>query len=175
MLVVDYLKYSWQELVIELGWYIGLECQVQVVIQCFDVYIVEVVVVIVLLQGLVSVVGYNIVGSYFIGCQVSFQVCLFEVFGFQVVELLEVLVGKVMCVLDFQFILWENLFVVIVGDSVFLFGVSDDDVQVFFVDLVLVNLLVVCEKCVYVLGFSFFCIDYYLGWQMIDNVVCYFC
>ncbi len=70
-LVVDYSKHSWQELATELGRHTGLERQAQAAIQRFDAYTAEVAAAIAPPQGPVSVVGYNIAGSYSIGRQAS--------------------------------------------------------------------------------------------------------
>lgn len=173
-LVVDYSKHSWQELATELGRHTGLERQAQAAIQRFDAYTAEVAAAIAPPQGPVSVVGYNIAGSYSIGRQASPQARLLEALGFQVAELPEALAGKVTRASDFQFISRENLPAAIAGDSVFLLGASDDDVQAFLADPVLANLSAVREKRVYALGPSSFRIDYYSGRQMIDNVARHF-
>lgn len=102
------------------------------------------------------------------------QTRLLEALGFQVAELPEALAGKVTRASDFQFISRENLPAAIAGDSVFLLGASDDDVQAFLADPVLANLSAVREKRVYALGPSSFRIDYYSGRQMIDNVARHF-
>ncbi|HBO6336254.1 TPA: Fe2+-enterobactin ABC transporter substrate-binding protein, partial [Pseudomonas aeruginosa] len=94
-LVVDYSKHSWQELATELGRHTGLERQAQAAIQRFDAYTAEVAAAIAPPQGPVSVVGYNIAGSYSIGRQASPQARLLEALGFQVAELPEALAGKV--------------------------------------------------------------------------------
>ncbi len=139
-LVVDYSKHSWQELATELGRHTGLERQAQAAIQRFDAYTAEVAAAIAPPQGPVSVVGYNIAGSYSIGRQASPQARLLEALGFQVAELPEALAGKVTRASDFQFISRKNLPAAIAGDSVFLLGASDDDVQAFLADPVLANL-----------------------------------
>ncbi|EMH7961234.1 Fe2+-enterobactin ABC transporter substrate-binding protein, partial [Pseudomonas aeruginosa] len=139
-LVVDYSKHSWQELATELGRHTGLERQAQAAIQRFDAYTAEVAAAIAPPQGPVSVVGYNIAGSYSIGRQASPQARLLEALGFRVAELPEALAGKVTRASDFQFISRENLPAAIAGDSVFLLGASDDDVQAFLADPVLANL-----------------------------------
>ncbi len=102
------------------------------------------------------------------------QARLLEALGFRVAELPEALAGKVTRASDFQFISRENLPAAIAGDSVFLLGASDDDVQAFLADPVLANLSAVREKRVYALGPSSFRIDYYSGRQMIDNVARHF-
>lgn len=61
-------------------------------------------------------------------------------------ELPEALAGKVTRASDFQFISRENLPAAIAGDSVFLLGASDDDVQAFLADPVLANLSAVRES-----------------------------
>ncbi|MCS5516888.1 hypothetical protein NWF32_24280 [Pseudomonas qingdaonensis] len=60
-----------------------------------------------------------------------------------------------------DFISRENLSAAITGDTVFLLGGSDADVQAFLADPVLANLPAVVHKRVYALGPSSFRIDYY--------------
>ena len=76
-----------------LGRHTGLERQAQAAIQRFDAYTAEVAAAIAPPQGPVSVVGYNIAGSYSIGRQAS-PARLLEALGFQVAELPEALAGR---------------------------------------------------------------------------------
>lgn len=90
--------------------------------------------------------------------------------GFTVAGLPDALKDQVRRSSDVGFISRENLSRVIAGDSVFLLGGSDADVQAFLADPVLANLPAVRNKQVYPLGVSSFRIDYYSGKQMIDTV-----
>ncbi|WP_080966969.1 Fe2+-enterobactin ABC transporter substrate-binding protein [Pseudomonas protegens] len=173
-LVVDYSNQSWQDIATALGQRTGLEQQARAAIQRFDQYTAQTAARITPPPGPVSVVGYNIAGSYSIGRLNSPQARLLGALGFKVAELPEALAGKVTRASDFQFISRENLPAAITGDSVFLLSATDDDVQAFLADPVLANLPAVINRRVYALGPSSFRIDYYSGRQMIDAVAAHF-
>lgn len=173
-LVVDYSNQSWQDIASELGQRTGLQKQAQAAIQRFDQYAADTAASITPAPGPVSVVGYNIAGSYSIGRLSSPQARLLGTLGFKVAELPQALTAKVTRASDFQFISRENLPAAITGDSVFLLSANDRDVQAFLADPVLANLPAVIHKRVYALGPSSFRIDYYSGRQMIDAVAAHF-
>ncbi|UCZ87665.1 Fe2+-enterobactin ABC transporter substrate-binding protein [Pseudomonas sp. L5B5] len=173
-LVVDYSNHSWQDIATELGRHTGLERQAQAAIQRFDEYAAQTAAAIKTPAGPVSVVGYNIAGSYSIGRLDSPQARLLSALGFRVAPLPEAMAGTVTRASDFQFISRENLPAAITGDSVFLLSADDRDVQAFLADPVLANLPAVINKRVYALGPSSFRIDYYSGRQMIDTVAASF-
>ncbi len=173
-LVVDYSNQSWQDIAMQLGKHTGLEHQAQAAIQRFDQYTARTAASITPATGPVSVVGYNIAGSYSIGRLSSPQARLLSSLGFTVAELPQALAAKVTRASDFQFISRENLPAAITGDSVFLLSASDSDVQAFLADPVLANLPAVINQRVYALGPSSFRIDYYSGRQMIDAVAAHF-
>lgn len=173
-LVVDYSNHSWQDIATELGRHTGLERQAQAAIQRFDEYATQTAAAIKTPAGPVSVVGYNIAGSYSIGRLDSPQARLLSALGFRVAPLPEAMAGTVTRASDFQFISRENLPAAITGDSVFLLSADDRDVQAFLADPVLANLPAVINKRVYALGPSSFRIDYYSGRQMIDTVAASF-
>ncbi|WP_225926599.1 MULTISPECIES: Fe2+-enterobactin ABC transporter substrate-binding protein [Pseudomonas] len=173
-LVVDYSNQSWQDIATELGRHTGLERQAQAAIQRFDQYAAQTAAAIKLPAGPVSVVGYNIAGSYSIGRLNSPQARLLGALGFKVAPLPEALAASVTRASDFQFISRENLPAAITGDSVFLLSADEQDVQAFLADPVLANLPAVIHKRVYALGPSSFRIDYYSGRQMIDTVAAQF-
>ncbi|MQA56697.1 Fe2+-enterobactin ABC transporter substrate-binding protein [Pseudomonas piscis] len=173
-LVVDYSNQSWQDIATELGRHTGLERQAQAAIQRFDQYAAQTAAAIKPPAGPVSVVGYNIAGSYSIGRLNSPQARLLGALGFKVAPLPEALAASVTRASDFQFISRENLPAAITGDSVFLLSADEQDVQAFLADPVLANLPAVIHKRVYALGPSSFRIDYYSGRQMIDTVAAQF-
>ena len=168
--VVNYSNHSWQEMAVELGKVTGLEQQAQAAIQRFDAYTLKVASGLTPPPGTVSVVGYNIAGSYSVGLPASPQARLLSALGFTVAGLPDALKDQVRRSSDVGFISRENLSRAIAGDSVFLLGGSDADVQAFLADPVLANLPAVRNKQVYPLGVSSFRIDYYSGKQMIDTV-----
>jgi iron complex transport system substrate-binding protein len=170
VMVVDYSTHSWQEIATELGARSGHSEEAKKAIERFDAHVREVAGKLVSPAGKVSVVGYNLGGSYSIGRINSAQGRLLQALGFQVQELPEALVGQITRSSDFQFISRENLAAAITGDSVFLLSATSSDVQAFLADPVLANLPAVRNKRVYPLGPSSFRIDYYSGWQMADTV-----
>ncbi|WP_414704939.1 Fe2+-enterobactin ABC transporter substrate-binding protein [Pseudomonas sp.] len=170
VMVVNYSNQSWQEIATELGKRTGLEQQAQAAIERFDAYAAKAAASFTPPPGTVNVIGYNIAGSFSIGRGSSPHARLLSALGFKVAELPAALAAKVTRASDFQFISRENLPAAINGDSVFLLGGSDADVQAFLADPVLANLPAVQHKRVYPLGPSSFRIDYYSGQQMIDTV-----
>lgn len=168
--VVNYSNQSWQQMAVELGKVTGLVQQAQDAIKRFDDYTAQVAATLMPPAEPVSVVGYNIAGSYSVGLPSSPQARLLSALGFKVAGLPEALDAQVRRSSDVGFISRENLSRAIVGDSVFLLGGNDADVQAFLADPVLANLPAVINKRVYPLGVSSFRIDYYSGRQMIDTV-----
>lgn len=172
--VVNYSNQSWQQMAVALGQATGLEVQAQAAIKRFDDHAANTAASIKPAEGGVSVVGYNIGGSYSISRVNSPQARVLTALGFKVMDLPSALEGQVKRSTDFAFISRENLSAAITGDSVFLMGGSDGDVEAFLADPVLANLPAVLHKRVYALGSSSFRIDYYSGLQMIDAVARHF-
>ncbi|MGE8408790.1 MAG: Fe2+-enterobactin ABC transporter substrate-binding protein [Pseudomonas sp.] len=168
--VVNYSNQSWQEIATELGRQTGLQSQAAAAIKRFDDYTADVGASLKVPAGSVSVVGYNIGGSYSIARENSPQARVISALGFKVAGLPAALESQVKRSSDVAFISRENLSAGITGDSVFLLSASDADVQAFLADPVLANLPAVINKRVYALGPSSFRIDYYSGREMIDAV-----
>ncbi len=169
-LVVDYSKHSWQELARQLGEATGLQAQAESAIERFDRYAAQAASSIKPPQTAVTIVGYNIAGSYSVSRLQGPQARLLGALGFKVVGLPEALEPQVKRSSEVAFISHENLSAAITGDSVFLLGGSDGDVQAFLADPLLANLPAVINARVYPLGITSFRIDYYSGRQMIDSV-----
>lgn len=121
-----------------------------------------------------SIVGYNLGGSYSIARPESPHAQLLSSLGFNVVGLPTHLSAQVTRRSDFEFVSRENLTAAIGGDVVFLLNGTDADVAAFLADPVLANLPAVREKRVYPLGPTSFRIDYYSGREMIDLVAQHF-
>lgn len=169
-IVVNYSNQSWQDIARELGKATGLEDQAADAIRRFDAYAAEVAATLPSVQGPVSIVGYNIGGSYSVSKPASPQAQLLAALGMTVTGLPESLRGQVTRASDFEFISQENLPAAIAGETVFLLRATEEDVGVFLSDPVLANLPAVAGKRVYPLGPTSFRIDYYSGRQMIDTV-----
>ncbi|MEG0859207.1 MAG: Fe2+-enterobactin ABC transporter substrate-binding protein [Pseudomonas sp.] len=172
--VVNYSNQSWQEMATALGKATGLELQASEAIKRFDDYAAATAARIKPGEGTATVVGYNIGGSYSVGRASSPQARVLQALGFNVVDVPAAQEGQINRSTDFAFISRENLSAAISGDSVFLMGGTDADVQAFLADPVLANLPAVINKRVYALGPSSFRIDYYSGMQMIDAVARHF-
>lgn len=168
--VVNYSNQSWQEIATELGRQTGLQVQAAAAIKRFDEYTAAVGAGLTVPAGTVSVVGYNIGGSYSVARENSPQARVISALGFKVNGLPAALESQVKRSSDVAFISRENLSAAITGDSVFLLSATDADVQAFLADPVLANLPAVINKRVYSLGPSSFRIDYYSGREMIDAV-----
>lgn len=168
--VINYSNQSWQEIATELGRQTGLQAQAAAAIKRFDDYTAGVAAQITPPTGTVSVVGYNIGGSYSIAREISPQARVLDALGFKVAGLPAALEPQVQRSTEVAFISRENLSAGITGDSVFLLSASDADVQAFLADPLLANLPAVVNRRVYPLGPSSFRIDYYSGREMIDAV-----
>lgn len=168
--VLNYANHSWQELARQLGDATGLQAQAQAAIERFDAYAAQARASITPPAGTVSIVGYNLGGSYSVARLNSPHAHVLKALGFDVAGLPQALEGQVKRSSDVDFISRENLSAAISGDTVFLLGGSDGDVQALLADPVLANLPAVVHKRVYALGPSSFRIDYYSGREMIDAV-----
>jgi iron complex transport system substrate-binding protein len=169
-MIVDYANHRWQDVARQLGKATGQEEGAENAIRRFDKYASDVATTIVPPSGPVTIVGYNVGGSYSIGKAESAQAQVLASLGMTVVGLPENLRGGVTRSSDFDFISHENLAAAVVGDSVFLLRAGEEDVKAFLADPVLANLPAVINRRVYALGQSSFRIDYYSGLQVIDTV-----
>ncbi|MCD1266747.1 Fe2+-enterobactin ABC transporter substrate-binding protein [Shinella sumterensis] len=167
-IVINYSNQSWQDIAVQLGRATGLESEAADAIARFDSYAADVASSLPPVEGPVSIVGYNIGGSYSISKPKSPQARLLAALGMTVTGLPESLRRQVTRASDFEFISQENLPAAITGDSVFLLRATNEDVEAFLADPVLANLPAVKAKHVYPLGATSFRIDYYSGRQMID-------
>lgn len=173
-MVVNYSNQSWQEIAVELGRATGLEEQANAAIKRFDDYAAQAAVSMTRPKGKVSIVGYNIGGSYSVGRPESPQARLLAALGFDVMGLPKDIQNNVTRRSDFDFISRENLSAAITGDTVFLLRGTEKDVDAFIADPMLANLPAVANRKVYALGPTSFRIDYYSGRQMIDAIAGHF-
>lgn len=173
-MVVNYSNQSWQEIAIELGKATGLEAEAGDAIKRFDDYAAQAAISMTRPKGKVSIVGYNIGGSYSIGRPESPQARLLTALGFEVAGLPKEIQRDVTRRSDFDFISRENLSAAVAGDTVFLLRGTEKDVEAFIADPMLANLPAVANRKVYALGPTSFRIDYYSGRQMIDAIVGHF-
>lgn len=169
-LVVNYSDRSWQDLATQLGAATGLEQQAAEAIHRFDDHVQEVAKTIKPTTEPVSIVGYDLSGSYSIAKLQSPQGQLLAALGLTVVELPAALKSQVSRSSNADFISRENLPAAIAGTHVFLMRATDKEVAAFLADPLLANLPAVQKKQVYALGPTSFRIDYYSGLQMVDHV-----
>lgn len=174
MVVVDYSSQSWQDIATELGRITGHAKQAAAAIARFDAHVAQTAASITPPAQPVSIVAYNLAGSYSIGRAASPHARLLAALGFKVEGLPPALAAQVTRASDFEFISRENLPAAITGDFVFLLGASQGDVQAFLDDPLLANLPAVAGRRVYPLGPTSFRIDYYSGQQMVDAVASHF-
>lgn len=173
-IIVDYSNQSWQQLAAALGVATGLEEQAKAAVARFDAYAADVAASVNVPKQPVSVVGYNVAGSYSVGRPTSPQAQLLSALGFTVVGLPESMRSQVTRSSDYDFIARENLPAAITGERVFLLRGVARDVQAFLSDPVLANHRAVLDKAVYPLGLTSFRIDYYSGRQLLDEVAKHF-
>ncbi|MGQ3673121.1 Fe2+-enterobactin ABC transporter substrate-binding protein [Xanthobacter sp. TB0136] len=173
-LVVNYSNQSWQEIATRLGVATGHEKGAADAIARFNDHAAQVAAGLDIPDLPVSIVGYNLGGSYSIARPESPHAQLLSSLGFNVVGLPTHLSAQVTRRSDFEFVSRENLTAAIGGDVVFLLNGTDADVEAFLADPVLANLPAVREKRVYPLGPTSFRIDYYSGREMIDLVAQHF-
>ncbi|MCY1667678.1 Fe2+-enterobactin ABC transporter substrate-binding protein [Rhizobium sp. SL86] len=169
-LVVNYSNRSWQALAIEIGRATGLEHQAEEAIRRFDTKVAQVAATLAAPREPVSIVGYNISGSFSIGRPESPQAKLLQSLGLTVAGLPETLKSQVSRSSDFDFISRENLPLAIEGSHVFLLRGTSREVDAFLADPLLGNATSVKMHQVYPLGPTSFRIDYYSGLQMIHLV-----
>lgn len=173
-IIVDYSNQSWQQLAGELGVVTGLEDQAGAAVARFNAYAAEVAATVRVPKQPVSIVGYNIAGSYSIGRLTSPQAQILSALGFTVVGLPETMRSQVTRSSDYDFVARENLPSAIAGEQAFLLRGGVQDVQAFLADPVLANHKAVLDKAVYPLGLTSFRIDYYSGRQLLDEVARHF-
>jgi iron complex transport system substrate-binding protein len=169
-LVVNYSNHSWQDLAVEIGKATGLEAEADQAIARFDAEVARVAASITVPKEPVSIVGYNISGSFSIGKPQSPQAKLLQSLGMTVAGLPEELRPQVNRSSDFDFISRENLPSAITGTSVFLLRGTSREVDAFVADPLLANAPAVEKHQVYPLGPTSFRIDYYSGLQMLDHI-----
>jgi iron complex transport system substrate-binding protein len=169
-LVVNYSNRSWQELAIEIGKATGLETEAEQAIRRFDAKVAQVATTITVPQEPVSIVVYNVTGSFAVSRPQSPHANLLQSLGMTVVGLPEEMRSQVNRSSDSDFISRENLPPAIKGAHVFLLRGTARDVDAFLADPLLANAPAVQKHQVYPLGPSSFRIDYYSGLQMLDQV-----
>lgn len=169
-LVVDYSSRSWQELATELGQATGLEKEAAAAIARFDADLAAAADTIAAKGRKVSIVGYNIAGSYSVARLTSPVSKLVSALGFEVVGLPPELRPNSARPSDFEFFSRENLSAAIAADTVLLLRATDRDVEAFLAEPVLANHPAVTGKRVYPLGLTSFRIDPYSGRQIIERL-----
>ena len=169
-MMVDYSNRSWQELATELGKAAGLEKQAAAAIGRFETELASAARAIPARGTKVSIVAYNIAGSYAVARTASPVAKLVSGLGFDVVGLPAELKPNSARPSDFEFFSRENLSAAITTDTVFLVRATEKDVQAFLAEPVLANHPAVIGKRVYPLGLTSFRIDPYSGRQILEQL-----
>lgn len=174
VIVLNYSNQSWQAIARQLGEATGLEAEAEAAIKRFDALAASTAKAIAPPAGSVSIVGYNIGGSYSIGKPESPHAQLLTSLGMRVAGLPDSMRAQVTRSSDFDLISRENLPAAIQGDTVFLLRATDKDVDAFLADPVLANLPAVRNRQVYPLGPSSHRIDYYSGQEIMSLIAARF-
>ncbi|QUS36931.1 Fe2+-enterobactin ABC transporter substrate-binding protein [Falsirhodobacter algicola] len=169
-LVLDYSKTSWQSLARILGRATGHEAGADTAIAEFDRRAAQAAARLGPSGRAVSIVGYDIAGTYSIGRSESPQADVLRALGLTVTPLPEALRGAVTRVSNMDFISRETLSAAIAEDTVILLGADDSDVAAFMADPLLANLPAVQKGQVYPMGLSSFRVDYYSALEMIATL-----
>ncbi len=169
-LVVDYSNRSWQGLAADLGTATGHEGEARAAIDRFEAELAEAARAIDTRGARVSVVGYNIAGSYSVARLSSPVATLLAALGFAIETLPPGMTPNTTRPSDFAFFSRENLSAAITGDTVFLLRATETDVQAFLDEPVLANHPAVRARRVYPLGVTSFRIDPYSGRQIMAQI-----
>ncbi|MFD2249541.1 iron complex transport system substrate-binding protein [Pseudochelatococcus lubricantis] len=174
-IVVNYFNRPWQEIATEIGRATGHEAEAAAAIRRFDDYAAGVAPSITPPAGPVTIVGYNLAGTYSVSRATSPHAQILKALGFEVAGLPEhIRADPAYRGSDFGFVSRETLSSAIAGETVFLLNGTEKDVETFLADPVLANLPAVRNRRVYPLGPTSFRVDYYSGRQLIDTVAGYF-
>ncbi len=173
-IVVNYSSGSWQELARKLGAATGSEAGAERAIEEFAQKITDIAAELTIPAGKVTLVGYNIAGTYSVGRAESPHAALLRDLGFDVAPLPEGLSGQITRSSDFDFVSRENLSGGISGETIFLLRATEKDVAVFLSDPLLANHPAVKAGRVYALGPLSHRIDYFSGLVIADLISGYF-
>lgn len=173
-LVVNYSDRSWQDLAMELGRATGLERQAADAVSRFDAEIADAAAKLSPPRSTVSIVGYNIGGSYSVARLSSPVAKLISALGFDVAALPAALRANSARPSDFEFFSRENLSAAISGETVFLLRATEKDVLAFMAEPVLANHPAVIKRQVYPLGPTSHRIDPYSGRQIVERMLGFF-
>lgn len=169
-LVLDYSDTSWQALARTLGRATSHETDAEATINDFDARAAATAMRLNLNGRPVTIVGYDIGGTYSIGRKESPQAEVLEAIGFTVSPLPEQFKSSVTRVSNMQFISRETLSAAITEETVILLSADENDVASFMQDPLLANLPAVQKRQVYPMGLSSFRIDYYSALEMIATL-----
>jgi iron complex transport system substrate-binding protein len=169
-LVLDYSDTSWQTLARTLGRATAHEADAEAAINEFDTRAAATATRLNLNGRSVTIVGYDIGGTYSIGRKESPQAKVLEAIGFTVSRLPEQFQSAVTRVSNMHFISRETLSAAITEETVILLSADKNDVADFMQDPLLANLPAVQKGQVYPMGLSSFRVDYYSALDMIATL-----
>ncbi|WP_417264559.1 Fe2+-enterobactin ABC transporter substrate-binding protein [Celeribacter sp.] len=169
-LILDYSDTSWQALARALGHATGHEAEAETAIAEFEAKAQNAADRLQLNGRPVTIVGYDIAGTYSIGRAESPQAEVLEALDFSITPLPEEFQSAVTRVSNMDFISREALSAAITEDTVILLSADHSDVDAFLNDPLLANLPAVKKRQVYPMGLSSFRVDYYSGLEMIETL-----
>jgi iron complex transport system substrate-binding protein len=169
-LILDYSAVSWQDMTRTLGQATGHEANAETAIADFETKAQAAADRLNLNGRPVTIVGYDIAGTYSIGRRKSPQAEVLEALGFTITPLPEKFQSAVTRVTNMDFISRETLSAAITEDTVILLSGDDSAVAAFLNDPLLANLPAVQKRQVYPMGLSSFRVDYYSALEMIETL-----
>lgn len=169
-LVLDYSNTSWQALARALGKATGHSKDANTAIKDFETRAAATAARLNLKNLPITIVGYDIAGTYSIGRAQSPQAKVLEALGFTVTPLPDQFQSAVTRVSNMDFISRETLSAAITEETVILLSADDRDVAAFMKDPLLANLPAVQKAQVYPMGLSSFRVDYYSALEMVETL-----
>ena len=170
LMVLDYSATDWRGLARALGRATGCDAGAEAAIADYEAHAAAAAARLDLRGRPVTIVGYDIAGTYSIGRATSPQAEVLAALGFSVVPLPEALRSAVTRVSNTEFVAREMLAPAIGADTVILLSADAAGVAAFMGDPLLANLPAVQRGQVYPMGLSSFRIDYYSALEMIATV-----
>jgi iron complex transport system substrate-binding protein len=174
VLVLDYSQSDWQQLARTLGRATGHETEAEAAIADFDAQLDLARAQLQIPDGTVSIVSYNMAGTFAVSKPSSAQARVLSALGFRVAGIPEAMRAQITRGADFDFVSRENLPAAITGDGVFLLNGTEAGVANFVADPVLANLPAIRAGRVWPLGPTSFRVDYYSGLEIIGTIAPFF-
>lgn len=170
LMVLDYSATDWRTLARALGQATGCESGAEAAIGDYEARVAAAAARLDLRGRPVTIVGYDLAGTYSIGRSTSPQAEVLAEMGFSVVPLPEAMRSAVTRISNTEFVSHEVLAPAIGAETVLLLSADAEDVAAFLADPLLAGLPAVQRGQVYPMGLSSFRIDYYSALEMIETL-----